>query len=348
MVNLSALFLSLKRLAEVIEIPGGYSASAIQEIPTDGMQRLAVISGLEQSVLKWLALREIPTLGELLTTAHHRQGSVFTHIASFFGRNISNAAVRFAEKKPLKTAPILWTKLDSFFPKATLTVQAHPQNYTSASAPSELSGKKRLFLLGRITDAELPHLKAQAYIVGHLYDEPRAKSPVVDRFGRLPWHMEVFFPEIDSFNIPEGLAPPATDELKRLKFIPEEQIKVAFAEIIGEPFIPKDWGGERSDLCSTRVRLQGGPVAAAFVFKGPAKFQPLTVADLGKNGDQISRLFSEPVDLVFVQHCHQITSAVRDHMRAFATRIDRLRPFCLIDGADTVTLLKVHNKLGFS
>ena len=59
--------------------------------------------------------------------------------------------------------------------------------------------------------------------------------------------------------------------------------------------------------------------------KGRAKPKKLTVADLGKNGDQISRLFSEPSDLVVLQHCDRVTSAVRDHMCAFATRIGRLR-----------------------
>jgi excisionase family DNA binding protein len=47
------------------------------------------------------------------------------------------------------------------------------------------------------------------------------------------------------------------------------------------------------------------------------------------------------------RHCHAVTSAVRDHMRAFATCIGWLRPFCVIDGADTIRILKAYGRLGF-
>jgi len=86
---------------------------------------------------------------------------------------------------------------------------------------------------------------------------------------------------------------PTKVDLSALPDIPERQIKEAFAEIIGEPTIPKDWGGERSDLFSDRVRLDGKRISTALMLKGPAQFAPLTPAGLGKNGDQIDRVFSE-------------------------------------------------------
>jgi hypothetical protein len=49
-------------------------------------------------------------------------------------------------------------------------------------------------------------------------------------------------------------------------------------------------GGERSDLFSDRVIFEGERISTAFAFKGPAKFEPMTGAHLGKNGDQIDRL----------------------------------------------------------
>jgi transposase len=94
--------------------------------------------------------------------------------------------------------------------------------------------------------------------------------------------------------------------LEPLKALPETEIKAAFAEIIGEPINPKDWGGERSDLFSSRVMLERKRISSAFVFKGPAQFRPMTMAQLGKNGDQIDRLFSEPADLV-----HEIDALAR-------------------------------------
>ena len=101
-------------------------------------------------------------------------------------------------------------------------------------------------------------------------------------------------------------------------------------------------------MSPSKFSIDGRRVTTAIAFKGPAKFKPLTVADLGKNGDQIARLFKETADFVVLQHCNKITGPVRDHMRAFATRIGQLKPFCLIDGADSVRILKHFKKLGYA
>jgi CubicO group peptidase (beta-lactamase class C family) len=72
--------------------------------------------------------------------------------------------------------------------------------------------------------------------------------------------------------------------------------------------------------------------------RGPARFKRLTLAHAGKNGDQLVRAFNEPVDLVILQHCHAVTPAVREVMGALAVRLGRR--YCVIDGADTMRLLK--------
>jgi hypothetical protein len=154
---------------------------------------------------------------------------------------------------------------------------------------------------------------------------------------------------IDEFSSVRELPPKRTKaNLARLKLVPESRIKRAFAEIIGEPFVQKDWGGERSDLFTSRVRIQGDRISTAFVFKGPAQFQPMTLAQLGKNGDQIDRLFTEPADLFVLQHCHEITPPVRGAMRAYAQQIGRPRLYCVIDGYDTIRLLEAYGKCGFT
>jgi hypothetical protein len=112
--------------------------------------------------------------------------------------------------------------------------------------------------------------------------------------------------------------------------------------------VPKDWGGESSDLFSSRVVLGGRRISTAFLLKGPAKFHPMTPADLGKNGDQIGRLFSEPADLLVLQHCHEVTVAVRKQMRAYAQQMGNPRRFCIIDGYDTLRILKAYEKLDLS
>ncbi len=357
MSTLSALYLSLKRLSEILDpnvFKEVYGIDAMAHVPTADLRRIRVISNIEAVTEQWLARSSPLTLGQLIATDKLTTGSFFTHYGTFFGRNILDASSRYSQGKEITRTPIIWTKLDSFHPQGKLELQVHPENYTTASAPGEMSGKKSLFLLARLTELSFPTLRAQAYSIGQLhdvlriFDKPDKSSAIKDPFGRLAWHMEVFLNEIDSFSKSQEIESVTEKDLNALKNIPEIAVKNTFAEIIGEAFVPKDWGGEFSDLVSSQVILQGKRVAAAFAFKGPAKFKPLTVADLGKNGDQISRLFAEPVDLVILQHCHQITPAVRDHMRAFATRIGKLRPFCLIDGANSVRIFKAYRKLGFS
>lgn len=351
MINFSALYLSFKRLGEVVSLPyqlGRDQAPAVGDVTTAGLQRARLVNAVEEEIIRWLREANLPSLGELIVREELTEGVMFTHLGPFWGRAMMDAATRYEDRKPVKTEPRLRAKLGDLSPGATLDMFIHPENFTSVSSSVELSGQKRLFVVARLTEADLPELKAQAYAVGFLHDEPRAMSGLVDRFGRLPWQMEVFVPQIDSFSKVDTTVMPTAPELKRLGEIPEGDIKTAFAGIVGEPFVPKDWGGETSDLTTTQLVLMKEPVATAFAFKGPAKFAPLTVAHLGKNGDQISRLFSEPVDFVVLQHCHRVTSAVRNHMRAFGTRTSNLRPFCIIDGADTVRILKAYNKLGYA
>ena len=350
MSTLSAYFLSLKRLSEILPVEmfiDSDGAATVSAVADTHMGRLRLITNIESTMEDWLTSRCLPTLGELIAKDELKVGTFFTHYGPFYGKDIGNAALRYHEGKALKNMPMVRAKLTSFPPYAWLEIQAHPENYTTTSAVVEMSGLKRLFVVARVTGTAGGNIQAQAYVIGQLHSEPRQRKTIGDIFGRLPWQMEIFLPQIDSLIKGADVVNVTAAELKKLLATPETSVKHAFAEIIGEPFVPKDWGGEKSDLFTTQIRIEGQSVASAFAFKGPAKPKPLTVADLGKNGDQISRLFSEPADFVVFQHCHSITSAVRDHMRAFATRIGRLRPFALIDGANTVRVLKAYGKLGF-
>ena len=350
MLNISALFLSQKRLNEVLDRTSLAATARLFSLSTpenSGLHRTSVIVEYEEAAIQWLSRANFPSLGQLITEQRIKQGIFFTHLGPFFGRGILEGIDRHSRGLPLKRDARLLAKLDNFVPGMTLTMQVHPENYTTASAPGEMSGKKTLFMAGRITDCESSDIQAQAYVIGHLHEEPRQGTPNVDRFGRLPWRMEVFPAQIDNFAAAAQVKQPTSSELTRLQSTDESDVKDAFASIAGEPFVPKDWAGEKSDLSTTQLRIGGQQVVTAFAFKGRSKAKKMTVADLGKNGDQISRLFSEPCDLVVLQHCHEVTSAVRDHMRAFATRIGHLRPFCIIDGADTVRIMKAYGKLAF-
>jgi hypothetical protein len=110
--------------------------------------------------------------------------------------------------------------------------------------------------------------------------------------------------------------------------------------LIGESYVPKDWGGERSDLYTSRVFVDGRQVSAAWLFKGPGYPRAMDVKALGKNGDQIDRLFTEPAELLVLQHCHQIKPSVVGMMDAYAHDARHPRFYMIIDGADTGRILR--------
>jgi len=140
---------------------------------------------------------------------------------------------------------------------------------------------------------------------------------------------------------------PQEEDFSILKEIKEETIKKAFGKILKESTF-KDWGGETSDFFTTHLHLDGKRNSAAFMFKGPAKFSPMTLNNLGKNNDQIVRLSKEPAQILFVQHCHDILQPVRDTLRAFSVQPGNPKRYCLIDGRDTLRLLKAYNLLYYT
>lgn len=205
----------------------------------------------------------------------------------------------------------------------------------SQSTPTMLSGNRRMFMAGRF-EVRDRMLEVEPYIIGDLVREMSGL--------KLNWTVGVrVYPEgIDSFSKMAG-APASTEgELERLLATPEDDVKHAVAAIIGEPYVPKDWGGEKSDLQTAQVRLYGEPISAAFIFKGPSVKGEMHPANMGKRGDQLIRAFDEPADLILVQHCNKIANSVVRMAEALAANLARPRRYCMLDGNDTVRLLKAY------
>jgi hypothetical protein len=120
---------------------------------------------------------------------------------------------------------------------------------------------------------------------------------------------------IASFRKAADVAPQAVAALAAKKLpLPEQTVKECIAEIIGEPYLDTDWGGELSDILTSRIDLDGLRVAGAFLLKGAGSKQKLKPSDLGKNGDQIRRLSKQEADLYVVQHVGEFDEAVRDQL----------------------------------
>jgi hypothetical protein len=155
---------------------------------------------------------------------------------------------------------------------------------------------------------------------------------------------QVTVDDIDSFAAVKQIR----DRQPQRVSISEDAVKQGIKRVLGESAEFKDWGGENNDLTTTRVRIGGKRCAAAFAFKGPAQKGKLTPGKMGKNGDQIQRLFQADADLFVVQYVGQIGENVVTQMSALAiakaaTTSKKIR-YCLIDGQDTSRLMKAYSK----
>lgn len=205
----------------------------------------------------------------------------------------------------------------------------------SPSATGSLTGSRRAYLIGTVTDHGAARIELRPAFIGirsFLDDDPAA--------GRVAPGLRVYPSEIGQFNGIDFGRPVTESELAAIRQVPEETVKNAFAGLTGESYVPKDWGGERSDLYTSRAIVRGRQTSAAWLFKGRGHPYPMTVKALGKPGDQIGRLFSEPAELLVLQHCHQVTTAVVDMMDTYAHDLRNPRSYMIIDGADTSRILK--------
>lgn len=128
--------------------------------------------------------------------------------------------------------------------------------------------------------------------------------------------------------------------------ISEAKFKEGIKGILNEKGKFTDWGGEKNDLLTTRVSYKGRRIATAFAFKGPGKKGKLVPGKMGKNGDQIQRLFTSPVQLFVLQYWDQIDETVYEQMQAFAKLKSILTSdsmyYLIIDGQDTGRIIQAY------
>lgn len=215
------------------------------------------------------------------------------------------------------------------------------ERVTGSTSGEQLSRTKRQFVLGYVQSIAGNEIELRPILIAHRWLRP---TPEIQGWiPRDPAH--VWPAAIDQFAGVDFGQRVTEADLNILKNFPERNIKAAFAEILGEPEVPNDWGGEQFDLWTSRLSIKGQQVRAAFAFKGPAKFHPMTISDLGKNGDQIDRLAQTAADLIVVQHCHAITAPVVNMLKAYASSPQNPKRYMTIDGYDTVRILRHFGKL---
>lgn len=174
----------------------------------------------------------------------------------------------------------------------------------------------------------------------------RPKTTVQIHIRKVPSKMVdvkyVTIDDIDSFS-----------KVRRIKLtggqnqpIAEKKLKDGVKRIIGEVGKFQDWGGEKNDLFTTRLRIGGKRIRAAFGFKGKGSPEMLVPSKMGKNGDQVSRLIHSQAEVFIIQHWGQIGESIIQEMEEFAKSksyaTGKRIYIGVIDGQDTRRLILAY------
>lgn len=304
--------------------PQPYSGALLQSVFSDETKRFIITN-------------KVPALEELLITKVTRKGYVTINRAFYF------KGLPKAIRDKRKNLPVQYVEFKARlpeYPHLRISGKLDPNKITTNSAYDRLSGQSRLFMFAYISTASADQIHIRPIVIADKVNSAKSEqlTPI------LTSSLEVFIENIDEFRHAERVDPKDVN-INELRSYDERQIKKWFAEIIGEQFVTKDWGGEQSDLYTSHLHLDGVRVRAAFILKGPSRFHVMKNADLGKNGDQIVKLFREPADIYILQHCHFVSTEVRRTMEAFASRFFQLSRYSIIDGHDTLRILKGYSKI---
>ncbi len=178
--------------------------------------------------------------------------------------------------------------------------------------------------------------------------KPSTKSEVAVRL-RLPIPTaktkQVTVDDIDSFSKVRKIK---HSDVGKNTPLGERWFKDGLKGILGEEWKFQDWGGEKNDFFSTRLKLNGKRVNVAFALKGRGTPEPLVPKKMGKHGDQIQRLLGSPADVFFVQFWGRIDESIVEELNAYSTAKSwaQRRTICygIIDGKDTRRIIAAYRK----
>ena len=293
----------------------------------------AVLSNtVGEHLLKAIANGGIRTLQQLVMDGSLAEGALFIYNGHFYGKGFGAN-----NKKPFLT---LTERLDEPLEDKKLVLEFSKNGLINDTAYTRMSGSTRLFAYAYVAEITKDTVRAIPYVIGDLVTS-RLSLP-------LPFTstLELRLDEIQQFSYIDCTWTPSKEEFAYLADVSERKVKETIARLLGEHDVPADWGGEESDLFSGELLVAGRRHTGAFLLKGPAKFHQMTPKDLGKNADQVYRLFNIPADIYVIQHCHTVGPAVRKTVEAFAFHrsLTATCRYVIIDGYNTARLLRAANE----
>lgn len=327
--RLMSFYLSRDRvlgLLESTDLPLSH-LQALQGIDVP-MASALLSNSIGNYLLDAIAAGDVRALQQLALDGSLAAGMPFICNGHFYGKGFG------ADNK--SSGLMLTERLDDPLEGKKLVIEFSKSGLLNDTAYSRMSGSTRLFVYAYVAEITDDTIRAIPFAIGDLVTRtPGMSLPFASSLQLRPTN-------IDQFSSIDPHWMPSKTEFQLMREVPEQKVKETIAAMLGEVHVPADWGGEESDLYSGALLVDGQRRTGAFLLKGPARFHPMTMRDLGKNGDQVYRLFNPPADIYVVQHCHTIGPAVRKTVEAFALHRSFVAPcrFMFIDGYDTARLLR--------
>jgi hypothetical protein len=293
---------------------------------------------------RWLASHSVAALGVALATGQHRPGTlVWCEIEYTWSQVAQERQAYHAGAVDIRCS-FQGALVVSEEKRVRVHGSFNPARVTCSTANVELRGTRHQYVLGQIAEVRDDEIELRPLaITTRLLMPPDGGRP---EWGTHPDWQRIDVAEVEQFADVDFHV--HDDALDLMRTVPEAEVKRVLARLIGEPVVPKDWGGEQSDLWTARLKVAGRSYTAALLLKGPAggaKWKPMTITMLGKNGDQLQRLASAPAEILVVQHCHQIRPEVVSMVESLASDMRNPRHFMVIDGYDTYALLRHARQL---
>jgi len=326
-------FVNFRLIGTVVGAQGMKEVNRLSSLITDDpdwLKKTKLCHIYTQVVLTFCKVLQVPTLGELLING---DGRIFCSTEELIG-------TKDVYKKLRLTVPIKTTGDYGY----EVFLEFGTEHIHSDTLKTEIDQGHVLSIIAINPKVSGNTITFQPLVIG----SPWLETDNSEWNSKIVWwgneYYEHFIEDVDEFAKCQNIPTPSIDEASVMKSISENAFKYCLAKILGDGTV-KDWGGEMSDHFTSQFHLNSKRMKAAFLLKGPANFSPMSLNHLGKNNDQIFRLSKEPVEMLIVQHCHDINPAVRETLRAFAVQPSNPRRYMLIDGRDSLRLLKAYDLL---
>ncbi len=168
----------------------------------------------------------------------------------------------------------------------------------------------------------------------------------VDRFS-VEMTEELFIEDIDSFAKARDINPRHIRRHLPLK-VTEDQVRTLLEQVLAGSLHKHDPEGGAGNIFTSRLKVGGDYLQAAFFLKGSGTKGKLTINKCGKSGAQIERLVEIPADLYIIQHVDGIDDRIVRKLRAKIETLNKQGKncrMCIVDGTDTARILLAYGKI---